>query len=127
MVQKLEARCALNQKKINVLIQVNQMQEASKSGLHHYDQIKAVAEELAGCQWLKMKGLMTLPPQNQGEIRTRNIFSQVREWLDQLRSELNIPTLTELSMGMTADYQWAIMEGSTMIRVGSAIFGSRDT
>jgi uncharacterized pyridoxal phosphate-containing UPF0001 family protein len=47
-------------------------------------------------------------------------------WRDKLRNELDSAEITELSMGMTADYHWAIQEGATMIRVGTAIFGSRD-
>ena len=46
-------------------------------------------------------------------------------WRDQLQNELDAPEITELSMGMTADFQWAIQEGATMIRLGTAIFGSR--
>ena len=63
---------------------------------------------------------------NLGELRTRKIYEQIRKWGDKLRHELGSPEITELSMGMTADYHWAIQEGATMIRVGTAIFGSRD-
>ncbi|MBE68539.1 MAG: YggS family pyridoxal phosphate enzyme, partial [Deltaproteobacteria bacterium] len=50
---------------------------------------------------------------------------KIRGWRDQLRRELGSAEITELSMGMTSDYYWAIQEGATMIRVGTAIFGSR--
>jgi len=122
----LEARCDLTNKNINVLIQVNLSREESKSGLQEWDEILRVAEYISSGRWLKFRGLMTIPAPNLGEFRTRKIFEQIREWRDKLRDELDSPGITELSMGMTADYNWAIQEGATMIRVGTAIFGSRE-
>ena len=68
---------------------------------------------------------MTIPQQDLGEVYTRKIFEKLRVWKDQLQKELGAPEINELSMGMTADFQWAIQEGATMIRLGSAIFGPR--
>jgi len=126
LANKLEARCALTNKNINVLIQVNLSREESKSGLQEWDHILRVAEAISVGQWLKFRGLMTIPAPNLGELKTRKIFEQIRKWRDKLRHELDSAEITELSMGMTGDYHWAIQEGSTMIRVGTAIFGSRD-
>ena len=126
LANKLEARCALTNKNINVLIQVNLSREESKSGLQEWDDILRVAESISAGQWLKFRGLMTIPAPNFGELKTRKIYEQIRKWRDKLRHELDSAEITELSMGMTADYHWAIQEGSTMIRVGTAIFGSRD-
>ena len=126
LANKLEARCALTNKNINVLIQVNLSREKSKSGLQKWDDILRVAESISAGQWLKFRGLMTIPAPNFGELKTRKIYEQIRKWRDKLRHELDSAEITELSMGMTADYHWAIQEGSTMIRVGTAIFGSRD-
>lgn len=126
LANKLEARCALTNKNINVLIQVNLSREESKSGLQEWDDILRVAEAISVGQWLKFRGLMTIPAPNLGELKTRKIFEQIRKWRDKLRHELDSAEITELSMGMTGDYHWAIQEGSTMIRVGTAIFGSRD-
>ena len=126
LVNKLEARCALINKDINVLIQVNLSREESKSGLQEWDEILRVAESISAGKWLNFRGLMTIPAPNLGEFRTRKIYEQIREWRDKLRHELDSPEISELSMGMTADYHWAIQEGATMIRVGTAIFGSRD-
>ena len=122
----LEARCDLTNKNINVLIQVNLSHEESKSGLQEWDEILRVAEYISSGRWLNFRGLMTIPAPNLGEFRTRKIFEQIREWRDKLRDELDSPGITELSMGMTADYNWAIQEGATMIRVGTAIFGPRE-
>ena len=126
LANKLEARCALTNKNINVLIQVNLSREKSKSGLQKWDDILRVAESISAGQWLKFRGLMTIPAPNFGELKTRKIYEQIRKWRDKLQHELDSAEITELSMGMTADYHWAIQEGATMIRVGTAIFGPRD-
>ncbi len=126
LANKLEARCALTNKNINVLIQVNLSREKSKSGLQKWDDILRVAEAISAGQWLKFRGLMTIPAPNLGELKTRKIYEQIRKWRDKLQHELDSAEITELSMGMTVDYHWAIQEGATMIRVGTAIFGSRD-
>ena len=123
---KLEARFALAKKKINVLIQVNLSREESKSGLQEWEGILRVAETISSGHWLKFRGLMTIPAPDLGEIKTRKIYEQMRKWRDKLQYELNAPEITELSMGMTADFNWAIQEGATMIRIGTAIFGARN-
>ena len=125
LAEKLEARCAFAQKNINVLIQVNLSHESSKSGLQEWGDILQVAETLNAGHWLKFRGLMIIPAPNLGEISTRKIYEKIRGWRDQLSEELGSAEITELSMGMTSDYHWAIQEGATMIRVGTAIFGSR--
>ena len=110
---------------MNVLIQVNLSKEDSKSGLYELDEVLKVAENISLGKFLKLRGLMTIHKPNLGEIETRKIFEKIRNWKDKLRVEFSNSEITELSMGMTADYNWAIKEGATMIRVGTAIFGSR--
>ena len=125
LAKKLEERCALKQQNINVLIQVNLSQEKSKYGVQQLDELFLLAETLHAGQWLILRGLMTIPAPDLGETSTRKLFEKLRMWRDQLQNELDAPEITELSMGMTADFQWAIQEGATMIRLGTAIFGSR--
>ena len=125
LAKKLEERCALKQQNINVLIQVNLSQEKSKYGVQQLDELFQLAETLHVGQWIKLRGLMTIPAPDLGETSTRKLFEKLRMWRDQLQNELDAPEITELSMGMTADFQWAIQEGATMIRLGTAIFGSR--
>ena len=125
LAKKLEEQCALKQQNINVLIQVNLSQEKSKYGVQQLDELFQLAETLHAGQWIKLRGLMTIPAPDLGETSTRKIFEKLRMWRDQLQNELDAPEITELSMGMTADFQWAIQEGATMIRLGTAIFGSR--
>ena len=125
LAKKLEERCALKQQNINVLIQVNLSQEKSKYGVQQLDELFQLAETLHAGQWIKLRGLMTIPAPDLGETSTRKLFEKLRMWRDQLQNELDAPEITELSMGMTADFQWAIQEGATMIRLGTAIFGPR--
>ena len=125
LAKKLEERCALKQQNINVLIQVNLSQEKSKYGVQQLDELFQLAETLHAGQWIKLRGLMTIPAPDLGETSTRKLFEKLRMWIDQLQIELDAPEITELSMGMTADFLWAIQEGATMIRLGTAIFGSR--
>ena len=125
LAKKLEERCALKQQIINVLIQVNLSQEKSKYGVQQLDELFQLAETLHAGQWIKLRGLMTIPAPDLGETSTRKLFEKLRMWRDKLQNELDAPEITELSMGMTADFQWAIKEGATMIRLGTAIFGSR--
>ena len=126
LAEKLEARSAFAQKKINVLLQVNLSREITKSGLHDWEDILQVSETILSGKWLKLRGLMTIPAPNMGETPTRKIYEKLRVWRDKLQQELDSEEITELSMGMTADFHWAIQEGATMIRVGSAIFGERN-
>ena len=117
LAKKLEERCALKQQNINVLIQVNLSQEKSKYGVQQLDELFQLAETLHAGQWIKLRGLMTIPAPDLGETSTRKLFEKLRMWRDQLQNELDAPEITELSMGMTADFQWAIQEGATMIRL----------
>ena len=125
LAKKLEERCALKQQNINVLIQVNLSQEKSKFGVQQLDELFQLAETLHAGQWIKLRGLMTIPALDLGETYTRKLFEKLRMWRDQLQNELDAPEITELSMGMTAYFQSAIQEGATMIRLGTAIFGPR--
>jgi len=125
LAKKLEERCALKQQNINVLIQVNLSQEKSKFGVQELVELFQIAETLHAGNWIKLRGLMTIPEPYLGEASTRKIFENLRMWKDQLQKELGAPEINELSMGMTADFKWAIQEGATMIRLGTAIFGPR--
>ena len=125
LTKKLEELCAFKSENINVLIQVNLSQEKSKYGVHKLDELFHLAEKLYEGHWIKLRGLMTIPEPYLGELPTRKIFEKLRMWRDQLQKDLGAPEINELSMGMTADFQWAIQEGATMIRLGTAIFGPR--
>ena len=108
---------------INICLQVNISGEASKSGVAP-DDLPALAHAVAKLPRLRLRGLMAIPePQSEPALQ-RAAFAQLRELYEQLRAEgLSLDTL---SMGMSADLQAAVLEGATIVRVGSAIFGARD-
>ncbi|HEX6155475.1 MAG TPA: YggS family pyridoxal phosphate-dependent enzyme [Burkholderiales bacterium] len=102
---------------LNVLIQVNVSGEASKSGVEP-DQIEHLARAIAALPRLKLRGLMAIP--EPGAERSR--YASVRNVFDKLKGQFGFDTL---SMGMSDDLDLAIAEGSTMVRIGTAIFGQR--
>ena len=108
---------------LNVLIQVNVSGEASKSGAAPRD-VPALARATAALPRLKLRGLMAIPEPGGAEVQQRARFRAVRELFEGLRAE-GLP-LDTLSMGMSDDLEAAIAEGSTMVRIGTAIFGPRE-
>ena len=109
-----------------VLVQVNWSQEASKAGVTGEGALRAMFDELAGLEALRVRGLMTIPDPNDAERKLRGLFGQMRGLLESLRGEFGLGAeFGELSMGMSHDYPWAIEEGATLVRVGTAIFGAR--
>jgi len=107
---------------LQVCLQVNTSGEASKSGVQP-DDVAALARAVQALPRLQLRGLMSIPEPEQDFDRQRAAFRVLRELYDRLRAEgLQLDTL---SMGMSADMQAAIMEGATIVRVGSAIFGAR--
>ncbi len=126
LVQMLEKRCANTQQKMKALVQVNLSKESTKGGVWEWEALRHLAENLLSCQWLEWKGLMTIAAPKAGETEIRRTFSTLYQWKEKLVQEFgNQKDCTELSMGMSSDYGWAIEEGATLIRIGSAIFGER--
>jgi len=108
---------------LNICLQVNISGEASKSGVAPPD-LPALAHAVAQLPRLRLRGLMAIPEPETDPLRQRAAFAQLRQLFQQLRDEgLALDTL---SMGMSADLQAAVLEGATIVRVGSAIFGSRN-
>lgn len=107
---------------LNVLLQVNVEAEPGKAGCPP-DQVAVLADAVATQPRLRLRGLMAIPvPQPQPEAR-RAAFAALRRLFDQLRSRH--PSMDTLSIGMSDDYPVAIAEGSTLVRLGTALFGSR--
>jgi pyridoxal phosphate enzyme (YggS family) len=108
---------------LNVCIQVNISGEASKSGASP-EELPELARQVAALPNLKLRGLMAIPEPETDPAKQRAAFARLRALAGQLRGEgLELDTL---SMGMSADLAAAIAEGATIVRVGSAIFGSRN-
>ncbi len=109
---------------LQLCLQVNLDDEHSKSGITNINDLKAVADSIATLPNLKLRGLMSIPTHSNEFNTQRASFAKVREMFETLKSDY--PELDTLSMGMSGDLDAAIAEGSTMIRVGTAIFGQRD-
>jgi len=110
----------------HVLLQVNVSGEETKSGFEP-NEIRDAAESLLATEHVQIDGLMTLAPLTDDERTARKVFSGLRELRDELQQQLPGMSLPELSMGMTNDFEWAIQEGSTMIRIGSGLFAGCDS
>jgi pyridoxal phosphate enzyme (YggS family) len=106
-----------------VLIQVNVSGEGSKEGCAP-EEAAALIEAANQCSKIEVHGLMTIPPFTPDPEKARVHFSNLRKLRDRLQQETGTP-LPELSMGMSHDFEIAIEEGSTFVRIGSSIFGER--
>jgi len=84
--------------------------------------LKRLAEQTAAFPHLKIRGLMTMAPFSPDEKVVRPCFERLRTWRDALERDLPALDWSTLSMGMTNDYAWAVAEGSTLVRIGTALF-----
>lgn len=107
----------------DILIQVNISGESSKSGVAH-EAAMTLIKDMAALPNIRLKGLMTMPPFFNAPDRARPFFADLRRLRDRAEQATGI-ALPHLSMGMTGDFEAAIREGATLIRVGTAIFGER--
>lgn len=107
---------------LDVLLQVNVSGEATKGGIAPAD-VPAVAERLHGRPHLRVRGAMTMAPFDAGEAELRQVFSGARATRDTLRAAGH--PAEWLSMGMSGDYEIAVEEGATHVRLGTVLFGSR--
>ena len=120
---ELNRRSAERETRQQVLVQANLAQEDSKHGAGE-DGLMPLLETVAGLPHLELRGLMIIPPASDDPELVRPWFRRLRELRDAAATRLRRP-LPELSMGMTDDFEVAIEEGATLIRVGRAIFGER--
>ena len=109
-----------------ILLEVNVAQEESKFGLH-CDEVLPLVREIALLPHVKLKGLMTIAPYTEDPESNRPYFKRLYQLsIDISSKKIDNVDMYELSMGMTGDFEVAIEEGATMIRVGTGIFGERD-
>lgn len=127
VAEALDRRLQAEGRSLDVFVQVNTSGEASKFGLTPQD-VPAFLAALPAYSALRVRGLMTLAIFSPDLPRVRECFILLRTLRDQLRQSLHSSlSLDELSMGMSGDYEVAIEEGATVVRVGQAIFGARST
>ena len=110
--------------RLPVLIEVRLSPELTKSGIHA-DELPALAEAILALPRLELRGLMTIPPLLNNPADVRPYFRRLRELREELAARMGCP-LAVLSMGMSHDFEVAIEEGATQVRLGSAVFGERE-
>jgi uncharacterized pyridoxal phosphate-containing UPF0001 family protein len=107
----------------DILIEVNIGREAQKGGVMP-EALEALTERIAGSDHVRLRGLMCVPPAIEKEA-VRPYFREMRDWFERLKRAFPELPIDTLSMGMSHDYDTAIEEGATTVRVGTAIFGPR--
>lgn len=122
--RRLNDQRPINLPPLNILIEVNISNEENKGGLKNYDEIHNLAVIINGLPNLKLEGLMGIASNTNDEVIIKNQFKLLSKYLQRLNNDgFN---LTQLSMGMSNDYKLAIECGSTIVRIGSKIFGERN-
>jgi hypothetical protein len=125
LAAELDREAGKHQKIQNILIQVNIAEESSKSGADE-DQAIPLIQDISKLGHVRILGLMTMPPYDDDPERARPFFRSLKTLSDRIH-HLAVPgiAMTELSMGMSHDFEVAIEEGATLVRIGTAIFGER--
>lgn len=116
--------------RLPVLVQLNVSGEEGKSGLpawdgRHQSEVCQAVEEIIACAGLEVQGLMTIPPWSQNPEQARPYFRRLRAWMELLARHFPQTGWRHLSMGMSDDFEVAIQEGATLVRIGRAILGPR--
>ncbi len=123
LAEELNRRAEQASRRLAILLEVNAVGEASKFGCRP-DQLLADLGRINALPRLEIQGLMTVPPWTPDPEKARPVFRQMRELKSRCEQLLGAP-LPHLSMGMSGDYEVAIEEGATMVRIGTALFGAR--
>lgn len=126
VAQRLHDVCAQVGKVLPVLVEVKLSKEENKQGVGEYEMM-GLLRNLQELDGIDVRGLMMVPPYTDDPEEARPYFRRLRELRDQAVAEIPDLVMPELSMGMSHDFAVAIEEGSTCVRVGSAIFGTRST
>jgi len=124
VAERLSAQRPVHAPPLNLCLQLNVGGEESKGGVVEIE-VARLATAVAALPNIKLRGLMSMPPAEEDVARQRHWFSQTRRVFDYLNEHGH--RLDTLSMGTSADFEAAILEGSTIVRIGTAIFGPRNT
>ncbi|MBH0177911.1 MAG: YggS family pyridoxal phosphate-dependent enzyme [Nitrospira sp.] len=126
LAQEIDRRAGEASRPQDILLEVNIGGETTKGGFHQ-DGLVQLVSTMAALSHIHIKGLMTIPPPTTEAESARTYFVRLRELAEAIAAQ-RIPgvAMDELSMGMSNDYEIAVQEGATLVRVGSALFGARD-
>ena len=126
LLEAIEAQAAKLELVQDILLEVNIGGEASKSGISP-EELSALAAQAVGSPHVRLRGLMAIPPVAAGPDGNRPFFTKMRQLYVDIRSQMddNKTSFDCLSMGMSGDFEDAVREGATLVRVGTALFGPR--
>lgn len=122
LIEPLNSYRPISKSPLNILIEVNIDNSPNKSGCRPAE-IEPLAAHISAMPRLQLRGLMAIPEPHPNDEHRRQSFRRMRELFEELRQ--TYPTVDTLSMGMSKDFELAIAEGATMVRIGSALFGAR--
>ena len=126
LAQAIEKEAEKHDRTVDILLEVNVAEETSKFGLKTVE-VLPVFEQIAQLDHIKIRGLMTIAPFVDDPEKNRPVFADLHKlYVDIKEKNIDNGTVSILSMGMTNDYETAIEEGATMVRIGTGIFGARD-
>ena len=120
LAQEIERRAEREHRPVEVLVQCNTSGEETKAGVEDSELVRLL-DRLMELEWVRVRGLMTMAPIVEDAEETRPFFAALRKLAEKARAATGLP-LPELSMGMTQDFEVAIEEGATMVRIGTALF-----
>lgn len=125
LMNEIDKECKKLSKTMDCLLEINIGGEESKSGAD-FNELHEMFENAAKCSNIRVKGLMCIPPRSFDERELRNNFNKLYKiYIDNKGKKMDNIDMDILSMGMSADYYYAILEGANMIRVGTALYGHR--
>jgi len=126
VAEELNRRCKAAGKTLDILIQMNLTDEDTKSGITEIDDLRKLEDYILTCENLRLTGLMTMGDPGASESETREVFRKLHEIIGKEAQRLYLQhQMVELSTGMSDDFELALREGATYVRIGSAIFGGR--
>lgn len=126
LAQKLEQQLIKAKEKLNLLVQVNVSSDPNKSGIKPAELETFIESYLELCpKQIYLRGLMTIGPQTENKNRVGECFARLHKLRQEIKEKYDLQDFDQLSMGMSGDFELAIKEGATMVRIGSDIFGKR--
>jgi len=121
LLEAINAEATKQSRTVDALLELNLSREPNKHGFDP-DDLASRALTIRAATQVRVRGLMTMAAETDDPEIARPTFAELRRWRDRIRTQWNLPAASQLSMGMTNDFEVAIEEGATMVRIGSALF-----